>query len=104
ENFSSQISKISDPAEMQRITKALQDARALYNIIRLTGEYELLERMDFRQLGKLHIVATDHLAFINAKDALERNEEVGNMLNIALEDIVFSFKKIGDSELVLEIG
>lgn len=101
ENFSSQISQISDPAEMQRITKALQDARALYNIIRLTGEYELLERMDFKQLGKLHIEASNHLALINAKNALERNEEVGNMLNIALEDIVFSFTKIGESELVL---
>ena len=101
ENFSIQISQISDLTEMQRIKKALEDARALYNIIRLLGEYELLERMDFRQLGKLHIEANNHLALINAKNALERNEEVSNMLNVALEDIVFSFKKIGESELVL---
>ncbi len=101
ENFSSQISQISDQGEMQRIKKSLEDARVLYNIIRLVGEYELLERIDFRKLGELRIEATNHLALINAKDALEQNEEVGNLLNIALEDIVFGFKKIGESELVL---
>lgn len=101
ENFSSQISQINDQGEMQRIKKALEDARALYNIIRLVGEYELLERMDFRKLGALRIEASNHLDLINAKDALEQNEEVSNLLNVALEDIVFGFRKIGESELVL---
>ncbi|MCM4168048.1 hypothetical protein KCTC52924_01126 [Arenibacter antarcticus] len=101
EIFSSQISQINDHGEMQRIKKALEDARALYNIIRLVGEYELLDRIDFRKLGELRIEATNHLALINAKDALEQNEEVGNLLNMALEDIVFGFRKIGESELVL---
>jgi type I restriction enzyme R subunit len=101
ENFSRQISQISDQGEMQRIKKALEEARSLYNIIRLVGEYELLERIDFKKLGELRIEATNHLALINAKEALEQNEEVGNLLNIALEDIVFGFRKIGESELVL---
>ena len=101
EHFSTQISQITDLAEMQRIKKALEDARALYNVIRLLGEYELLERLDFRKLGTLHIEAVNHLALINAKNALEHNEEIGNLLNIALEDIVFGFRKICESELVL---
>ena len=101
EIFSSQISQISDHGEMQRIKKALEDARALYNIIRLVGEFELLESIDFRKLGELRTEATNHLALINAKEALEQNEEVGNLLNMALEDIVFGFRKIGESELVL---
>jgi type I restriction enzyme R subunit len=101
ENFSSQISQISDHGEMQRIKKALEDARALYNIIRLVGEYELLDSIDFRKLGELRTEATNHLALINAKEALAQNEEVGNLLNMALEDIVFGFRKISESELVL---
>ncbi|WP_179006444.1 type I restriction endonuclease subunit R [Winogradskyella forsetii] len=101
ENFSSQISQISDQVEMQRIKKALEDARSLYNIIRLVGEYELLDSIDFRKLGELRIEATNHLALINAKEALEQNEEVGNLLNMALEDIVFGFRKIGENELIL---
>jgi type I restriction enzyme, R subunit len=101
ENFSAQISKISDHGEMQQIKKALEDARSLYNIIRLVGEYELLERMDFKKLNTLRIEAVNHLSLINAKDAFANNEEVGNLLNMALEDIVFDFNKIGESELVL---
>ena len=101
ENFSSQISQITNHGEMQRIKKALEDARALYNVIRLVGEYELLERLDFRKLTTLHIEASNHLALIIAKNALEHNEEVGNLLNMALEDIVFGFRKIGEKELVL---
>lgn len=101
EHFSSQISQISDQGEMQRIKKALEDAQALYNNIRYAGEYELLESMDFRKLGTLYIEASNHLALINAKNALEHNEEIGNLLNMALEDIVFGFRKIGESELVL---
>tara|TARA_R110002051_G_scaffold7053_3_gene33260 strand:- start:10254 stop:13331 length:3078 start_codon:yes stop_codon:yes gene_type:complete len=101
ENFSSQISQISDHGEMQQIKKALEDARSLYNIIRLVGEYELLERMDFRKLNALRIEAVNRLSLINAKDAFENSDEVGNLLNMALEDIIFDFHKVGESELVL---
>ncbi|ASV29724.1 type I restriction endonuclease subunit R [Maribacter cobaltidurans] len=101
EIFSSQISEIRDRGIMLKIKKALEDARSLYNVIRLTGEYDLLEKLDFRQLGRLRIMAIDHLALINAKQALEHNEEMGNLLNMALEDVVFLFKKVGEEELIL---
>lgn len=101
EKFSSQISRITDHGEMQQIKKALEDARSLYNIIRLVGEYELLERIDFPKLNTLRIEAVNRLALINAKDAMENSEEVGNLLDMALEDIVFDFQKVGESELIL---
>ena len=37
-----QISKIQDRGEMLKITRALNNARSLYNLIRLSGNYELL--------------------------------------------------------------
>lgn len=101
ENFTSQISQINDQDEVRRIKKALEEVQALYSQIRLKGEYELLERMDFKKLNRLRIEATNRLNLINAKEAFENNEEVGNLLNMALEDVVFGFKKIGESELVL---
>lgn len=101
EIFSKQISQINDHAQMLQIKKALDDARALYNIIRLVGEYELLEKIDFRKLNTLRIEAENHLALMNAKTALETNEEIGNLLNVALEDVLFMFKKVGEKELVL---
>ncbi len=101
EEFSRQISQIDNHAEMLQIRKALDDARSLYNIIRLVGEYELLEQIDFRKLNTLRIEAENHLALMNAKKSLETNEEIGNLLNVALEDVLFMFKKVGEKELVL---
>lgn len=101
EIFSQQISQIQDAKEMQQIKKALEEARALYNVIRLVGEYDLLEKLDFRQLSILRTMAVDHLNLIHAKDAFENHEEVGNLLNLALEDVIFGFKKVGENELVL---
>ncbi|WP_425421308.1 type I restriction endonuclease subunit R [Phaeodactylibacter xiamenensis] len=101
EHFASQISQINDQETMRQIKKALDEARSLYNMIRLSGEYELLERMDFTKLNRLRIEATNRLDLINAKEAFENSEEVGNLLNMALEDVIFGFKKIGESELIL---
>jgi len=101
ENFASQVSQINDRAEMREIKKALDEARSLYNMIRLVGEYELLERLDFTKLNRLRLEATNRLDLINAKEAFENNEEVGNLLNMALEDVIFGFRKIGESELLL---
>lgn len=101
ENFSKQISQINDRAEMLKITKALNDARSLYNLIRLSGNYELLERLDFQKLTVLSREANNRLANINLKETLEKGDETRNLLNVALEDILFSFTKISEEEMVL---
>lgn len=101
ENFSSQISAIHDRSELLRIKKALEDAKSLCNIIRLVGEYELLDRLDFRKLNTLRNDATNRLNLMNAKEALQNNQEVSGLLNLALEDILFEFKKVGEAEMIL---
>ena len=101
EAFSKQISEISDKAEMQKIVKALNNAKSLYNIIRLSGHYELLEKLDFNKLNTLAIEANNHLALINTKDALERSVDTTNLLNIALEDVIFAFVKVKEEEMIL---
>lgn len=99
--FSQQISQITDRSEMFQLKKALEEAKSLYNIIRLVGEYELLEKLDFKKLQQLRIEAGNRLDLLNAMESFQKNEEVGNILNIALEDIVFEFTKIGESEMIL---
>ncbi|MDT0649204.1 type I restriction endonuclease subunit R [Autumnicola edwardsiae] len=101
EIFQQQVSQIDDRKTMLEIKKALEDSRSLYNIIRLVGEYDLLEELDFRQLSTLRNEAANRLQLINAKHAFEHNEEMGNLLNVALEDILFNFKKVGEEELIL---
>ena len=71
ELFSQQISQISDKKQIQEIVKALNNAKSLYNLIRLSGNYELLEKLDFRKLTILSREANNRLAMINTKEALE---------------------------------
>lgn len=101
EVFSQQISQVDSRAEMLKITRVLNNAKSLYNLIRLSGDYEMLEKLDFQMLTVLSREANNRLALINTKEALENNVDTTNLLNVALEDVVFAFAKIKEEELVL---
>ncbi len=101
ENFSRQISDISDRKKMLVVTKALNNAKNLYNLIRLSGNYEMLDKLDFQKLSLLAREANNHLALINTKEALESNVDTTNLLNVALEDVLFTFTKVGEEEMIL---
>ena len=99
EAFSQQITQIQDRGQMLEIVKALQNARELYNVIRQSGRYELLEKLDFKKLSLLASEANNHLSLLNQKIALEEGHDNTNILNVALEDVLFTFRKINEEEL-----
>lgn len=101
EVFSQQITQIKDRAEMLKIVNALNNAKSLYNLIRMSGNYDLLESLDFRKLSILAREANNHLNLINTKEALENSVDTTNLLNIALEDVLFAFVKVAESEMML---
>jgi type I restriction enzyme R subunit len=101
EIFSQQITQIKDRNEILKITRVLNNAKSLYNLIRLSGNYELLDKLDFHKLTVLSREANNHLALINTKEALETNVDTSNLLNIALEDVIFAFVKVKEEEMVL---
>ncbi len=101
ETFSRQISQIQDIKKVQEIRKVLGDAKSLYNLIRLFGHFDLLQKIDFLKLNLLYRETSNHLNLLNQKNVLESGDESANILNFALEDILFKFTKIGQEELVL---
>jgi type I restriction enzyme R subunit len=101
EEFSKQISQIQDRTTVLALKKALADARSLYNLIRLQGEYGLLQQLDFQKLNQLYRETCNHLELINLKDSLESSSDTANLLNVALEEVLFMFTKIKEEELVL---
>ncbi len=101
EVFSQQISSINDRKEMLKITNALNNAKSLYNVIRLSGKYDKLDRLDFKKLTTLSREADNRLAMINLKEALVNKVDTQNLINIALEDVIFAFIKVGEGELLL---
>ncbi|MFH7828568.1 type I restriction endonuclease subunit R [Kluyvera chengduensis] len=101
EIFADQISQIEDRQTMLALKNALADARSLYNLIRLQGDVEFLEELDFNKLNVLYREASRRLDLLNLKADLEQGIDISGLLNRALEEVIFEFHKIGEEELVL---
>lgn len=101
EVFSTQISQIQDKKKVLEIKKALENARNLYNLIRLYGHYELLEKIDFKKLNDLFGETSRHLELLNLKDSIKNDIDSTNLLNVALENVIFMFRKVSEQEMVI---
>ena len=101
EIFSTQISEIEDRKQVLDIKKALESFRYLYNNIRLAGHFDLLDKTDFLKLNDIYKAANAHLDMLNLKESIQNNVDTTNLLNVALENIIFMFRKVSENELVL---
>jgi len=101
EVFSQQISRISDRQTMLQIKKALESARNLFNLIRTYGYFDLLDKVDFKKLTQLYNEASRHLDLLNLKQNIQHNTEATNLINVALEDVVFMFRKVSEDEMLI---
>lgn len=101
EIFSQQISQIEDRKKVMALKKALESARNLYNVIRLFGHYELLEKVDFKKLNQLYNETVRHLDLLNLKETVKNNVDTTNLLNVALENVVFMFRKVSEEEMII---
>ncbi len=101
ETFSKQVTAIEDRELVRSIKKALSDAKSLYNLIRLYGHFDLLKKLDFHKLGILYREASNHLDLLNFRENLNTGVDTSNILNVALEDVIFMFRKVKEEELIL---
>ena len=101
ENFSQQISQIQDRKKVLEIKKALENAKNLYNLIRLSGHFEILETVDFKKLNQLYNETARHLELLNLKESLQNNVDTTNLLNVALENVLFMFRKVSEEEMII---
>lgn len=101
EVFTQQVNEVRDKKMLQDLLKALTNAKELKNIIRLQGNEELLEQLDFSKLNELLNVAQARLGLLNQLDALQNDSDTTNLINTALEDIIFMFTKVSENELII---
>lgn len=101
ESFADQIQQIADRKQVLELKKSLADAKSLYNLMRLQGDYEQLRSLDFEKINIMFRETSNHLDMLNLKESIENGEDTTNLLNLALEDVIFQFKKIAEEELVL---
>ncbi|MCD0471817.1 type I restriction endonuclease [Flavobacterium sp. JAS] len=101
ELFSQQIAQLTDKKELLRLIKALRTAKELKNIIAVNG-YEALDGIaDFDIWNRLLLEAQNRLDNLNFVESIGNEEASANLLNTALEEVIFQFIKVDESELVL---
>lgn len=101
ETFSSQVSQIQDRETLNDLRRALESSRELSNLIRLFGHEDLLKELDFKQLGKALNIVSDRIALLNMQKALTDSADMSELVNTAIEDVMFNFEKIREEELKL---
>ncbi|HEY5125311.1 MAG TPA: type I restriction endonuclease [Ignavibacteria bacterium] len=99
EDFQKVISQITDKKEILELKKCLENLRSLYNIIIIMDYTELLNKFSFDKVNKLYAEVSNRIDIINLKENLENSSDNTNLLNIALEKMQFTFRKIGEYEL-----
>ena len=101
EIFSQQISEIDDKKQLLDIRHALELYKELYNIASLFGYEELNESFDLTKISALYSEVCNRINIINQKQVLAEAQDMSAILNLALDQIEFQFKKVAEHELVI---
>jgi len=96
EIFSWEIREIEDIDKVGEIVKKLQNLKELYNLAKLYGYEKITQKLDIFKINKMLNETQNYLRLLIQKDAL--NKDASELLNIALEDVVFEFSKIKEEE------
>lgn len=112
QTFSRQLDLEDDRDRVKTILHSLEEIRDLGNMLISQGHAEVLKVMAEEQKGTTSEAIPDINNFIKAarnryiflgfQQGVEDNENVQQLLNMALEDIEFSFYKRGEAELELK--
>lgn len=101
EIFSRQLNLEDDRNVVRTVLNSLEDMRSLQNMLTSQGSNadEVVEISDIHNLIKAAKNRLDLLGFIDNSD---ENANAKQLLNIALENIEFSFEKRGEGELEIQ--
>lgn len=101
ELFSQQITALDDKKELLELRKLLDNYKALFNVIKLFGYDELAQRFTMNTLHALYNEVNNRIALVNLKENLQSSEDVSGLLNMALDQVEFHFRKISEREMVI---
>lgn len=100
-SFIDQINLIDDKKQLLDLKKALEDYKILNNLIRMFGYDELAQNFDIQKAIQLLNEVNNRISIINFKQNIQNSEDMSGVLNMALDQIDFQFRKIGEEELVI---
>lgn len=101
ELFSQQITAIDDKQELLDLRRLLDTYKELFNIIKLFGYDELAQRFSMDTLHAMYNEVNNRINLVNLKENLQNSEDVSGLLNMALDQVEFHFRKVSESEMVI---
>ncbi len=101
EIFSQQITALNDKDALVEIRHALDLYKELFNVSKLFGYDELSDKFELDNISALYNEVYNRINLINLKQNLQSAEDMSAILNMALDEIDFQFKKVSTKELVI---
>ena len=101
ELFSQQITALDDKQELLALRQTLDTYKELINIIQLFGYEELAQKFTMENLHALYTEVNNRISIVNLKQNMRDGEDVSGLLNLALDQIEFHFRKVSEGELVI---
>ena len=100
-SFINQISEIDDKKQLLNLRQALENYKAMYNLIRLYGYEDLYTHFNVENAIKCLNEVNNRISIINLKNSIDSSEDMSQILNMALDQIDFQFRKIKKEELII---
>ena len=101
ELFSQQITALDDKSELLSLRQALDTYKDLTNIMKLYGYDELAKKFSMERLHAMLTEVNNRISIINLKQNMQKSEDMTELLNTALDQIEFHFRKVSESEMVI---
>lgn len=101
ELFSQQITALDDKGELLSLRQALDTYKELLNIMKFFGYDELAKKFSMERLHVMLTEVNNRISIINLKQNMQKNEDMTELLNTALDQIEFHFRKVSESEMVI---
>lgn len=101
ELFSQQITALDDKSELLSLRQALDAYKELLNIMKLFGYDKLAKKFSMERLHAMLTEVNNRISIINLKQNMQKSEDMTELLNTALDQVEFHFRKVSESEMVI---
>lgn len=101
ELFSQQITALDDKSELLSLRQTLATYKELLNIMKLFGYDELAKKFSMERLHAMLTEVNNRISIINLKQNMQKSEDMTELLNTALDQVEFHFRKVSESEMVI---
>lgn len=101
EEFRKQIQAVEDKKIILELRRAIELYKECYN---LAEQYDYSNlQFDIKKIFDLSKVINQRVQMLNLKEAMNNTDDMTTLISLAVDDVEFSFKKISEQELGIEV-